>query len=66
MRSKANAIVAPRDWGVMAEKAYLATRLASDELAILSKKGEEIDFFQMLRSISVLSILDTSLLRWHL
>ncbi|OQE23023.1 hypothetical protein PENSTE_c009G03666 [Penicillium steckii] len=52
MRSKANAIVAPRDWGVMAEKAYLATRLASDELAILSKKGEEIDFFQMLRSIS--------------
>jgi len=66
MRSKSNAIVAPRDWGVMAEKAYLATRNASDQLASRFKKGEEIDLFQMLRSISVLDIPETSLPCRHL
>ncbi|KAJ5090176.1 cytochrome P450 [Penicillium argentinense] len=52
IRTKANAIVAPRDWGVMAEKAYKVTKRASDHLASQSRRGDEIDLFQMLRSIS--------------
>lgn len=55
MRSKASAIVAPRDWGVMVEKAYSTTKHASDQVAAHSQRGEEINLFHTIRTISVLN-----------
>lgn len=54
MRSKANSVVAPRDWGVMVEKAYSTARHASDQLASQARKGKDVDLFKIIRSILVL------------
>ncbi|KAJ5162339.1 cytochrome P450 [Penicillium capsulatum] len=52
LRSKANPILAPRDWGSLADEAQSITKKASDQLLAQSRGGENVEILFTLRCIS--------------
>lgn len=55
LRSKTTLILAPRDWGLLADEAQSITKQASDLLVCKSRRGEAIELLFAFRCISVRS-----------